>query len=506
MTRLLVGGTDQVQLPADSSGKRAGFVKTAIGGVGTEIYLPTSALVDDAGNTIDAGIAQLGAAGTERGLVVRAAGMVNVRGAPLTAQTLNVVAATPVTGTGLDVSSAGNVTFTVKNTVAGTAYVGNPVIVFEQSDDNVSWSPLQVVRADTGVVATSHTVAALGANAALMFDAGAEGVNWVRVRVTTAQTTNGMTITTTPGGMPFSPAVSLQAVPTHGITDTQKVVDNAAFTDGTTPVMPTGFIFDEVAGTGLSENDIGAGRMDSKRAQVFVVEDGVTRGTRQTVKAASTAAVAADIAAVVALSPNNNIPANALYARPRQLATYGAAYRATDATATHVLLSATYVANTSKQLATIHHLVGSTKTVRIWYVGLSLAFSGGTGFIQWELRRLSAATAPATGNPAITPGAFDSSDGAAEAVCLAAPTTQGSYSAVDQGLSNMGTWNTATGAATAEPARAGEEWVLFDARHGMGVYKPITLRAGVAEGLAIVSRDNVAGTLNYTAFILFTEE
>lgn len=505
MTRILVQGTDQVQLPPDSTGRRAGFVKTAIGSAGSELYLPTSVLVDDAGNTIDAGIAQLGAAGTERGLVVRAAGMVNVRGAPLTAQTLNVVAATPVTGTGLDVSSAGNVTFTVKNTVAGTAYVGNPVIVFEQSDDNVSWSPLQVVRADTGVVATSHTVAALGANGALMFDAGAEGVNWVRVRVTTAQTTNGMTITTTPGGMPFSPAVSLQAVPTHGITDTQKVVDNAAFTDGTTPVMPTGFIFDEVAGTGLTENDIGASRMDSKRAQVFVVEDGVTRGTRQTVKAASTAAVAADIAAVVALSPNQNTQPNALYVRPRQPATYGAGYRLAAATASVTYLGLTFAVNTDKQLVTIHHLVGSTKTVRIKRISLWIHLAA-AGTFQFEARRLSATTAPATGNPAITPAAYDSSDGAAEATCLALPTTQGSETATDRPLTPNYTFNAASATAEVDGRIAGHELLMFDSRGGMGAGKDITLRAGVAEGLAVIGRCLTAASFNFTVFIEFTEE
>jgi hypothetical protein len=69
MTRLLVSGTDEVRLPTDSTGKRAGFVKSAIGAAGSEIYLPTSVLVDDAGNTIDSAAAV--PAGTERGLIVR---------------------------------------------------------------------------------------------------------------------------------------------------------------------------------------------------------------------------------------------------------------------------------------------------------------------------------------------------------------------------------------------------------------------------------------------------
>jgi hypothetical protein len=85
------------------------------------------------------------------------------------------------------------------------------------------------------------------------------------------------------------------------------LVDNAAFTDGTTGVVPAGFIFDETAGTALTENDAGAARMDSKRALVGVIEDATTRGTRARVLAASTAVAAADPALVVAVSPNQGV-------------------------------------------------------------------------------------------------------------------------------------------------------------------------------------------------------
>jgi hypothetical protein len=62
-----------------------------------------------------------------------------------------------------------------------------------------------------------------------------------------------------------------------------QVVDNAAFVDGTTTLEMAGFIFDEVAGTALTENDAAAARVDSKRAQVLVLEDATTRGRRATV-------------------------------------------------------------------------------------------------------------------------------------------------------------------------------------------------------------------------------
>lgn len=70
------------------------------------------------------------------------------------------------------------------------------------------------------------------------------------------------------------------------ITNQGQLVDNAAFTDGTTRLNMAGHIFDEVAGTALTENDAAAARIDSKRAQVMVIEDQTTRGRRTTVTAA----------------------------------------------------------------------------------------------------------------------------------------------------------------------------------------------------------------------------
>lgn len=76
------------------------------------------------------------------------------------------------------------------------------------------------------------------------------------------------------------------AIGFSGGSDGVSLVDNAAFTDGTSRVAPAGFVYDEVAGvTPLSENDIGAARIDLKRAQVFTLEDATTRGRRQTVNA-----------------------------------------------------------------------------------------------------------------------------------------------------------------------------------------------------------------------------
>jgi hypothetical protein len=71
------------------------------------------------------------------------------------------------------------------------------------------------------------------------------------------------------------------------VQDSEKLADNAGFTDGTTKVQPTGFIYDEVAGTALTENDIAAARINVNRAQVSTLEDGSTRGRYATVSASN---------------------------------------------------------------------------------------------------------------------------------------------------------------------------------------------------------------------------
>lgn len=85
------------------------------------------------------------------------------------------------------------------------------------------------------------------------------------------------------------------------ITNWGNLVDNALFTDGTTRLSMDGFIFDDVAGTALTENDAAAARVDSKRAQTMVIEDATTRGQKMAVSAAG----AIDVRQVGAYSFNN---------------------------------------------------------------------------------------------------------------------------------------------------------------------------------------------------------
>ena len=88
------------------------------------------------------------------------------------------------------------------------------------------------------------------------------------------------------------------------VQDNASLVDNAGFTDGTSRVLPAGFIFDETAGTALTENDAAAARIDSKRAQINTIEDATTRGQRVAVNAGGALEVHGDAAHDAAVAGN----------------------------------------------------------------------------------------------------------------------------------------------------------------------------------------------------------
>ena len=90
------------------------------------------------------------------------------------------------------------------------------------------------------------------------------------------------------------------------ILDDAVLTDNTAFVDGTTKVSMAGFVFDDTAGTALTENDAAAARINVNRALVNTIEDGATRGRYITVKAASTVAATADTALVVSFAGANS--------------------------------------------------------------------------------------------------------------------------------------------------------------------------------------------------------
>jgi hypothetical protein len=113
-------------------------------------------------------------------------------------------------------------------------------------------------------------------------DAGTQRViiasNQSAIPASQSGTWNVGTVTTVTGVTTVSTVTTVGTV--TNITNQGQLVDNAGFTDGTTRLNMSGYIFDEVAGTALTENDGAAARIDSKRAQVFTLEDATTRGQR----------------------------------------------------------------------------------------------------------------------------------------------------------------------------------------------------------------------------------
>jgi hypothetical protein len=107
-------------------------------------------------------------------------------------------------------------------------------------------------------------------------------------------------------------SVAVTNAGTFAVQDSEKIADNGGFTDGTTKVMPIGYIFDEVAGTALTENDIGASRMDSKRAQVGVIDDATTRGQRTAVSSAGALSSNITQVAGATISQGNGTAATAI--------------------------------------------------------------------------------------------------------------------------------------------------------------------------------------------------
>ena len=149
-----------------------------------------------------------GAAGTQTMASATNPLPVSSYGVLLTSASQAIAAAGTGTCGPVTLTQGNNVTVIVKNTVAASAWAGAPVLVFEQGDDGVQWSPLVMQRNDTGQALSTWTLGAGAANSELMFDAAVERASQVRVRCTTGPTTNGLTIVIQPGGAPFSPVVT----------------------------------------------------------------------------------------------------------------------------------------------------------------------------------------------------------------------------------------------------------------------------------------------------------
>lgn len=204
-------------------------------------------------------------------------------------------------------------------------------------------------------------------------------------------------------------------------------------------------------------------------------------------------------------SPMSVDQAGVVWTRKKQLTTYIAAFRLVDATAGRTALSFTFVANTNKQLATIYHPGTATKNVKILRISLHLISSSGNGAFDFEVRALNSTTAPATGNPAIVPARYNPAAAAAEATCLALPTTAGSLTAVNSPVSPSVGWSAGNSGNILDPSRAGQEIVLYEYSDA-SYMEPLLMRAGAAEGYAVNARCSTNLTLLFTVSIVFTEE
>lgn len=161
-------------------------------------------------------------------------------------------------------------------------------------------------------------------------------------------------------------------------------------------------------------------------------------------------------------------------------------------------------ANADKQWLTLHHLATAARTISVTYVGLILVDVSAATVLDFDIRRIT--TAPATGAPAITPKPHSYANAATEATALALPTTAGTVdvAAESYGLSEFDSGILAP--PTAPPAQNLGRFDLWpNATHGEEA-QPLTIRAGVLEGIALIVRSTLAATVTGIPIIRYNEE
>jgi hypothetical protein len=119
-----------------------------------------------------------------------------------------------------------------------------------------------------------------------------------------------------PVSLASAPSTAVTNAGTFAVQDSEKIADNAGFTDGTTKVNPVGYILDETPGTALTENDIARRAIDSKRAQVLTLEDATTRGQRAAISAAGRLSVDASGVAVPVTDNSGSLTVDAPVGTP----------------------------------------------------------------------------------------------------------------------------------------------------------------------------------------------
>jgi hypothetical protein len=186
--------------------------------------------------------------------------------------------------------------------------------------------------------------------------------------------------------------------------------------------------------------------------------------------------------------------------RRRRLASFTALFRLASRPYS---LSSTFGAAGRKQYATIFHGAAATKTVIIRQVEVQLRSISAAAICTMEIVRLTGATTPATGNPAITPTANNTLD-SPEVTCLALPTTAGTEGTVMHQVQYETAAVTPAVSSTMPPVDI--PWRILYQDNIADDEQGLVIRAGVAEGWAIVVDSNAAVTVQASVQCRFTEE
>lgn len=178
-----------------------------------------------------------------------------------------------------------------QNTIAvQTVGVYTGALTLQGTVDGTNWvsfAGTPILNANTGLWLATITSALQS-----VFFAKVSGFTKVRISANAAVTGSVVVTIGASSGDSFQGALGVLTTVTTvatltNITNWGNVVDNAAFTDGVTRLSMSGYIYDEVAGTALTENDAAAARINANRAQIGVIEDSTTRGRYATVTASN---------------------------------------------------------------------------------------------------------------------------------------------------------------------------------------------------------------------------
>lgn len=160
------------------------------------------------------------------------------------------------------------------------------------------------------------------------------------------------------------------------------------------------------------------------------------------------------------------------------------------------------------QYLTLYHLATAVKTVRIKQVIAQMTLVSAAAHVTWDLSRLTAAVTPATFVRIFGPQAANSGAAAAEITVGAQPTVQGTEAdATNVFASDNGVYGITGAGSVVNPPPQTPYRVLWPPAGSRDIELDDPLiRAGVAEGWAVICDVSVACTINATIQVVFTEE